>query len=70
MHGIKHGDKIIDLTETTQEFFDEDEAINVFRIVAWIGRVFRVLMFLINQKRNELLLNVKRNFRNIILLLI
>ena len=67
---VKHGDKIIDLAETTQEFFDEDEAINVFRIAAWIGRVLEFLMFLINQKKNGLLLYVKRIFQEFILLLI
>ena len=51
-HNVKHGDKIIDLAETTQEFFDEDEAINVFRIAAWIGRVFRVSN-VFNQPKEE-----------------
>ena len=42
LHGVKQGDNLINIAENTQEFFDEDEAINVFRIPLWIGRVFRI----------------------------
>ena len=63
MHGIKHGDKIIDLAETTQEFFDEDEAINVFRIVAWIGRVFRVSNVFNQPKEERIVIKCETKFQ-------
>ncbi len=56
LHGIKHGDNLIDIAENTQEFFDEDEAINVFRISLWIGRVFRISNTFNKPKEDRLLI--------------
>ena len=45
MHGVKHADKISDAVDLSEidisDFFEDNAAINTFRIFAWSGRVFR-----------------------------
>ena len=45
MHGVKHADKISDAVDLSEidisDFFEDNAAINTFRIFVWSGRVFR-----------------------------
>ena len=45
MHGVKHADKISDAVDLSEidisDFFEDNAAINTFRIFLWSGRVFR-----------------------------
>ena len=46
MHGVKNADKISDAVDLSEidisDFFEDNAAINTFRIFVWSGRVFRV----------------------------
>ena len=45
MHGVKNADKIADAVDLSEidisDFFEDNTAINTFRIFVWSGRVFR-----------------------------
>lgn len=45
MHGVKHADKLSNVVDPSEidisDFFDDNTAINAFRIFMWSGRVFR-----------------------------
>ncbi len=45
VHGVKHADKISDAVDLSEidisDFFEDNTAINTFRIFLWSGRVFR-----------------------------
>ena len=45
VHGVKHADKISDAVDLSEidilDFFEDNAAINTFRIFLWSGRVFR-----------------------------
>ena len=45
VHGVKHADKISDAVDLSEidisDFFEDNAAINTFRIFVWSGRVFR-----------------------------
>ena len=64
MHGIKNSDNLIDVVEKSQEFFEEDEAINLFRISLWVGRIFRTSNVFNKPKEDRLLIECNTAIQN------
>ncbi len=64
-HGVKHADRISDLIDLSEvnisDFFEENAAINTFRIFVWSGRVFRVSNNFNNPDANRIIVECRDN---------
>lgn len=63
-HGVKNADKIIDLTDATQGYFENEDAINTFRLIFWTGRIFRVSNSFNKPVEDRLIINCKTKTEN------